>query len=746
MSLPEEVPGAGRGAPSPPVPSKRLKLGLGIVAAILCLVAIPLPLWQMQLEAPQYQGDNALSLKAYGNKVVGRICEINELNHYIGMKSLGEPDPPCGSSLATGRFQTVGRMAPEMILWVPSALLMVLAIALATLTRNRWLRWLAIAVIWSVPLGVLVMTQFRLYQYGHELDEAAAFHPDPFTPRVLGPSKIYQFDVFAVPGAALWLIIIAALLVSVGPWLTTRYWPKARPYVEKWLPKRAAPGTAAILMLALAAAVAAPGVGSARADDMGDMDMAPMTPAEAPEAVATNAAGRDLAARLRAAAPGDTVIVPSGRYTGNFVVDTPMTLRGEGMPILDGEGEGTVLTITAAGTTVTGIHLMGSGPGPVDQPSGISVRADDVTVQGVDVMDTYMGIQVMGADRARILDSNIRGRENAVITGETHATGDRVDMSGMEHGGETDTERTLLRGDAVTLWNAAEAIVEGNRISDARDGVYLSFATDAILRDNSIVDGRYAIHAMYATGMLAIDNRFDGNLTGAILMYGGPMELVGNTVVRSKSPSTGIGLVIKDAGGVTARDNVLAGNRVGIELDTGGASNVLPAVILHNTIALNQVGVQVMEASNASFSRNAFVENTIQVLGAGDISDVSWSQGGAGNYWSSYQGYDLAGDGVGDLPLVQGGAMEGTLLRAPVLSALASGPAFRLLQAVDDRWAPNDPVVVDPAPLIGVDAPVMTGEVSPPQGPGFALIGALAVVLAASALLRSRRARTTYAI
>lgn len=201
---------------------------LGLLAAVLCLLAIPLPLWKARLEAPQYHGEGALRLTAYGDRLVGDICEINDLNHYIGMRRLGEPDIPCGS-VALGRGEnTVGRIAPEMVLWLPAAVGSAAASLVAVaVPPRRWLRRLALVFLWGLPVGVLGMTQFRLYQYGHDLDPAAAFHPDPFTPRVLGPSRIYQFDVLAVPGVGLLLVVAAAALVSFGPALLARYAPAA---------------------------------------------------------------------------------------------------------------------------------------------------------------------------------------------------------------------------------------------------------------------------------------------------------------------------------------------------------------------------------------------------------------------------------------------------------------------------------------------------------------------------------------
>lgn len=190
---------------------------VGVLAAVLCVVAIPQTLWKAVLEAPQYHGDGALRLTAYGDRLVGDVCELNDLNHYIGMRRLGEPSIPCGS-VALGRGEnTVGRIAPEMVLWLPAAVVAAAAVLVIALSSRRWLRRAALLYAWGFPVGVLAMTQLRLYQFGHDLDPTAAFHPAPFTPWVLGPSTIYQFSVDARPGLGLVLVISAAAIATVMP-------------------------------------------------------------------------------------------------------------------------------------------------------------------------------------------------------------------------------------------------------------------------------------------------------------------------------------------------------------------------------------------------------------------------------------------------------------------------------------------------------------------------------------------------
>ena len=708
---------------------------LAAVAAALCLIAIPQPLWKATLEAPQYHGDGALRITAYGDKLVGDICEINDLNHYIGMQRLGEPSIPCGSA-ALGRGEnTVGRIAPEMVLWLPSAILAAIACVVAMRVGNRWLRRLSLLFLWGLPAGVLVMTQYHLYVYGHDLDPEAAFHPKPFTPHVLFHSRIYQFDVDASLGLGLQMVILAAVLVTFGPWLITKSvtWllPKVAPDLSKKLNRRLARHVVGAVLLA----------GS------GWLVTGALRPVETRAASTTtaDAMGADLAARLAAARPGDVLRIGAGVYRGNFVIDASLELIGVDAPVLDGGGVGTVLTISesARGTHLSGLHLIGSGPGPSDTPAALRIFADDVVAENIVVADSYTGIQVGGADSVRVTGCYIEGATGGVLGGELHATGGLPDATGMDHLHHP-AGSTRMLGDAISLLSTSNAVIENNTIVRARDGVYMSFATDATVRGNHVRDSRYALHGMYAERLVAEGNYFEGNLAGAILMYGGPFEVRRNTILHSKSPSTGFGLVIKDGRRATVEENVIVANRVGLKIDNGGTNSAEGggAVITANTIALNQIGVELMTASTATLTENGFVENTVQVVTDGKMHAIEWSLDGVGNYWSNYKGYDSDGDGVGDVAFVQGGTIAHTLTRSPVILALASGPGFRLLQAVEDRWAPENPVALDQHPLMDRRSPDVTGELRPPPAPmWFGISGGVVALASCWVLFRSRRPR-----
>jgi nitrous oxidase accessory protein len=417
---------------------------------------------------------------------------------------------------------------------------------------------------------------------------------------------------------------------------------------------------------------------------------------------------KELSARLAHTPSGGTLTVQPGVYRGALVIDRTVTLVGIGHPVLQGDGSGTVLTIRGAGTTVRDLMVEGSGPGPVDNPAGVSVQANNVVVKNLHVRDTYTGIWVEGVSDAQIIGNVIEGRKTVAVSGQTPHTGES--MAGMVMGpGHSSGKGGAQdgRGDGVSLFNAIRPVVSGNTIADARDGVYLEYGSSTRIECNRVVGGRYAVHSMYGQAVTMADNQFATNESGPVMMYGGPLTMEGNVIRDEQSAATGFGVLLLDVSGVRLLRNVIVSNRVGLQIE-GPMGDPRPTAVERNTIALNQVGVGLYPTANASLSQNSVVENTVQVLGLGPNGGGGqsvWSSGGVGNYWSDYRGYERSGSGVGEIPHAEGAAAGILLAGDPSLLALASSPSFTLLRAVEQRMAGQHPVSVDQFPIVDPRSP-----------------------------------------
>jgi hypothetical protein len=177
---------------------------LTTAAAILMVATVWLPIWSMNLKAPQYPG--GLRMRAYGDRVEGDLREINILNHYVGMDEIEEVP------------------APEMALF-PVGIALVAALALAA-PLSRVILKLAILGSSVFPLAILVDLQWWLHIFGHSLDPHAPLRfIEPFTPLVLGFSKVGNFETWAfVSWGYLTMAAATALLI-----LALRRWPAVEP-------------------------------------------------------------------------------------------------------------------------------------------------------------------------------------------------------------------------------------------------------------------------------------------------------------------------------------------------------------------------------------------------------------------------------------------------------------------------------------------------------------------------------------
>src|SRR5690606_3206331 len=150
-------------------------------------------LWTMTMRAPQYP--KGLHLEAYGTGLVGDIRELNILNHYIGMPPIEAP------ALETSVY--------------PYAIVALAALCLLS-PVHRLLRRLAIVATVAAPLVILADLQWQLYQFGHSLDPKAPIRLEPFTPLVLGTSKMGNFVSTGMVSTGFFCLVGAAVLLLIG--------------------------------------------------------------------------------------------------------------------------------------------------------------------------------------------------------------------------------------------------------------------------------------------------------------------------------------------------------------------------------------------------------------------------------------------------------------------------------------------------------------------------------------------------
>lgn len=387
---------------------------------------------------------------------------------------------------------------------------------------------------------------------------------------------------------------------------------------------------------------------------------------------------RTISEAIASASPGDEIIVEGpGVYIEHVVVDKPLTLTGEGGPVIDGGGTGTVVTIQGAGAVFKGFTVKGSGTRLSSEDSGILVdSAPDAAVVGNRLEDILFGIYVKGS--------------NGVVVSENVITGKDLPMP--------------KRGDGIRLWYSSGTKILDNHVSHGRD-VVIWWSSDTLLKGNVVEGGRYGLHYMSSNHNKFEDNVFRNNFVGGFLMYSVGIEFYRNKFIGNRGTGTGYGVGFKDLDDVVAKDNLIADNRVGIFLDNSPYLIESWNDIDGNVIAWNDIGVSMMP----SIRRNAFVGNSftgneeqVEVRGGGQLSGNAWGRDGRGNYWSDYVGYDENGDGIGEIPYRSESLFESLVDKNPSLRIFMFSPASKALELASKAFPviKPEPKLTDESPLV----------------------------------------------
>lgn len=173
-----------------------------LMAALLLSLTYYLPLWEISLEAPQYP--EGLGLEIWINQMQGQnpgdLNKINNLNHYIGMKTIHP--------------ESIREL--HIMPWIMRGLMLFGVIVAWARKRRLLLVWLLLFVV----MAVAGLVDFYLwgYDYGHNLDMENAIIKVPgmtYQPPLIGSKQLLNFTAHSWPGPAGWVALgafVASLL------------------------------------------------------------------------------------------------------------------------------------------------------------------------------------------------------------------------------------------------------------------------------------------------------------------------------------------------------------------------------------------------------------------------------------------------------------------------------------------------------------------------------------------------------
>lgn len=414
-------------------------------------------------------------------------------------------------------------------------------------------------------------------------------------------------------------------------------------------------------------------LGRAPADASTGADAAPGPRARTPSAgaarVSTFEALRELVARPDG--PAQIELEP-GIYRGDLVIKRSLALLGGTDVVLEGTGSGTVVTIDASDVAIEDVVVRRSGHRHTVEDGGIRATGERNRISRVRVEDTLFGV-ALHACHGCVLES-------AHIVGAS----------------EDDTE---LRGDGIKLWESHDSLVRGCLVERSRD-VVVWYTKRALLMENVVRKSRYGSHFMYAHDSRVRRSRFEDDVVGVFVMYSMRLEVEDNVMAGARG-AAGVGLGFKDSDSVQVRRNWLVANTTGVYLDNTPRAPSEVVSFEGNVLALNDVALRLHSSEKGLRVHGNDFRNdatTIEVDGGGDALGVDVR----GNHFSDYEGYDLDGDGVGDVAHEVKMLSSALADKHPSLKLFHSTPAMAAIDAVALAVPvfASRKLLVDPAPLV----------------------------------------------
>ncbi len=312
----------------------------------------------------------------------------------------------------------------------------------------------------------------------------------------------------------------------------------------------------------------------------------------------------------------DTVLVRKGTYKEvNILIDKPLVLKGENYPVIDGELKGEIITITSDNVTVDGLFIINVGTSyTVDYAAVRVIKSENFLIQNLVLEKLFFGIYLEKARNGRVYHNNIIG----------------------------DAEEEYNSGNGIQLWYSNNIEIDQNIITHVRDGIYLEFSDNCtIINNRSSENLRYGLHFMFSNNDLYSNNTFEDNGAGVAVMFSKGIKMYENTF-KNNWGTAAYGMLLKEINDSEIMRNTFQQNTVGINIEGSNRITYSNNNFIGNGWAIKFRGACYLN----NFKENNFLYNSFDLSYNSKLNDNKFE----GNFWSSYTGYDLDKDGVGDIP------------------------------------------------------------------------------------------------
>jgi len=364
----------------------------------------------------------------------------------------------------------------------------------------------------------------------------------------------------------------------------------------------------------------------------------------------------DLQKVLNASQDGDVITLSAGKYLGNFIIAKQITLRGENGTVIDAQGHGHGLVLKNSYITIDSLNIINWGADLDEENSGIYVndprvneRAVGLVIKNNSLSGDGFGIWLNHATKATIVNNKVNGNLSLP---------------------------SAKRGNGIQVTNVTHSHIADNDVFDVRDGIYV------IASQHNAYNTR-AGYALMSSSRLTVT----GNKVTSSEDYGFLLNFLDESILSDN--------YIKNVW--TKPENVMAGRAGKGFFVYNSSANVLE----NNTVDTTEIGIHLTAGSeNMQVYGNNFINNPTPVKYVSN-TEQEWSKDGRGNYWSSYLGWDIDKDGIGDTIFEPNDGIDQLVWQYPEMKMIMDSPAIVILRWVQKQFPVlKSPGVTDSYPLM----------------------------------------------
>lgn len=358
-------------------------------------------------------------------------------------------------------------------------------------------------------------------------------------------------------------------------------------------------------------------------------------------------------------------------YKGNLVITKPLTIKGSGQSVIDGDGKGNVILIKAPHVHLENLIIKHSSISLNSQEefAAIKVNSDANVLKDLVISDSYHGIHLQYSDHNILQHVTVHGMGNHEIAGQ--GNGFQLDHS-----------------------NGNQLL--DNQIDETRDGIYFYYSENNRVVGNEIRNTRYGLHYMYSDNNQFYRNRFLFNTGGAAIMHSKNLVLQDNEFSFHEGTRS-FGMMLQASDDNLVKHNRFFQNQRALYLDMS-----LRNRFEGNEFVRNQVGIELWASSTDQvFTENKFEDNISPVATVGGHSSNQWDDNGKGNDWGrDFPLLDVDQDGIGDNPVRYQSSLYQLLQENELVYLFLNSPAIHIYEKMNQILNNTEVMFEDRYPLV----------------------------------------------